>query len=488
MVVFLCLDVWRSLTTSLLCAAAVFLWRSTPVEAASELFGHSLRSPPTIYGYTDWFMAGTVIPTPEKLIISPGVENRQGMLWHKTPLLTSDFEAKFSFKVSGPADSQVKQGFAFWYVYENATAALATLTDEYIHKQEAIVANEWPDKMKDGGFDLFGYRSKFDGLGVVFCNQWPDDRKASPLTTKLTPSVSAVVGDGSKAYSWPAEMPLESASKINYRDGTSIEVKVRVQAATIKVEVGSTVVLQGPATMKEGGYIGFTTNSGYEAVKGKAPAGDTIVLEKLTVTNYASKAGEEAPKPTEKPTEVPKDEKQDVLHATSAHKDHRDESEAIKDLTQSVFKLVVESEPLRQQMNQAINSLTQRVEVMERAFNLLKAEIDLRSGHSLDKEFEAMKKELTSLSNYASSEHQNRHSKLENLHKDLQSVKASSGDSGGFDVHLEKLTDSTQRTLDNLQTGHQRTFGVSLLAIAFIVIAGLALYNKFRCWEKKHIL
>merc|ERR1719261_312491 len=162
--------------------------------------------------------------------------------------------------------------------------------------------------------------------------------------------------------------------------------------------------------------------------------------------NHAEVKGEEEPKPTEKPKAIPAEEKQDVLHATSAHKDHRDESEAIKDLTNSVFKLVVESEPLRHQMNQAINSLTQRVEVMERAFNLLKSEIDLRSGHSLDKEFEAMKKELTSLSQYASNEHQTRHEKLESLHKDLESVKANSGGGDNIDRHLEKLTDSTQRT------------------------------------------
>merc|ERR1719420_2595749 len=159
--------------------------------------------------------------------------------------------------------------------------------------------------------------------------------------------------------------------------------------------------------------------------------------------NHASVKGEEEPKPTEMPKPKEAAEKQDVIHETSKHKDHRDESEAIKDLTNSVFKLVVESEPLRQQMNQAINSLTQRVEVMERAFNLLKSEIDLRSGHNLDKEFDAMKLELTSLSQYASTEHENRHKKLESLHKDLESVKASSGGGDNIDRHLEKLTDST---------------------------------------------
>jgi len=31
-------------------------------------------------------------------------------------------------------------------------------------------------------------------------------------------------------------------------------------------------------------------------------------------------------------------------------------------------------------------------------------------------------------------------------------------------------------------------FGVSIAAIAFVLVAGLSLYNKFLCWEKKHVL
>merc|ERR1719316_531156 len=148
----------------------------------------------------------------------------------------------------------------------------------------------------------------------------------------------------------------------------------------------------------------------------------------------------------------------------------------------------MESEPLRQQMSRAIQTLNQRVTVMEQAFNALKEEIGTRSGVSLDDEFNQMKKELSTLSKYASTEHETRHKKLETLHKELEGVKASSFGGSSVDAHLDKLTDSTQKTLDKLQTGHQTTFGVSIAAIAFIVIAGLALYNKFRCWEKKHVL
>lgn len=470
-------EAWRRISAGL-----VFLWNVLPVAAGPhELFGHTIAHPPTVYGYDEWWLAGTVIPTEKGTVLAPAVANRQGMIFHKSQLLTPDFEVSFNLQIKpAPGTPTVKQGFAFWYVEENATAVMENVTGEYMQKQEAMQSNEWPAKMKEAGFNLFGYKSKFKGLGVIFSNMWPESRV--PPQLKLDPSVSAVVGDGVKSYDLWSEMPLPTATKINYRGGAEIPVVIRVEPTKVKVAVMGQTVLDTSASLKSGGYIGLTTLTGDQMTSEPA---DFVLLRDLKVMNHASVKGEEEAKPTEKPKEI---EKQDVLHETSKHKDHRDESEAIKELTNSVFKLVVESEPLRQQMNQAINSLSNRVEVMERAFNLLKSEIDLRSGHNLDKEFEAMKAELTSLSQYASTEHETRHKKLESLHKDLETVKASTGGKEHIDRHLMKLTDSTQRTLDNIQSGHQKTFGVSIGAIAFIVVAGLALYNKFRCWEKKHIL
>jgi len=153
-----------------------------------------------------------------------------------------------------------------------------------------------------------------------------------------------------------------------------------------------------------------------------------------------------------------------------------------------VFKLVVESQPMRAQMTRAIESLDRRVTVMEKTFENLKTELDKRTGHKLGAEFDAIKKELTSLSKVASTETQERHKKLESLHEDIAHVHKSATSQDNIDHHLNKLTESNKRTLDNLNGQHQRMFGVSIGAIAFVVIAGLSLYNKFRCWEKKHVL
>merc|ERR1719159_685598 len=139
-------------------------------------------------------------------------------------------------------------------------------------------------------------------------------------------------------------------------------------------------------------------------------------------------------------------------------------------------------------MTRAIESLDKRVSLMEATFQNLKAELDRSTGHKLGEEFDAIKKELTSLSKVATTETQERHKRLDSLHDDIAHVHKSAHSSDNIDHHLNKLTQSNQRTIENLNSEHQKMFGVSIAAIAFIVIAGLSLYNKFRCWEKKHVL
>merc|ERR1712217_741905 len=134
-------------------------------------------------------------------------------------------------------------------------------------------------------------------------------------------------------------------------------------------------------------------------------------------------------------------------------------------------------------MSRAIESLGKRIEVMESNFADLKAELDKKTGHKLGAEFDAIKKELTSLSSVASKETEERHSRLESLHADIADVHKSAHSPDNIDKPLDKLTQSNTKVLDQLTNEHQKMFGVSIAAIAFIVIAGLSLYNKFRCWE-----
>ncbi|CAE8607735.1 unnamed protein product, partial [Polarella glacialis] len=135
-----------------------------------------------------------------------------------------------------------------------------------------------------------------------------------------------------------------------------------------------------------------------------------------------------------------------------------------------------------------LESLGKRVAAVEKSFGELKDEIDKKTGHHLGAEFDAIKKELTEISNVATQENKVRHQKLENLHSDISHVHKSAGNSENIDKHLDSLSQSNTKVLDQLSSATQRMFGVSIAAIAFVIIAGLSLYNKFRCWEKKHVL
>lgn len=163
---------------------------------------------------------------------------------------------------------------------------------------------------------------------------------------------------------------------------------------------------------------------------------------------------------------------------------HREESEAIHDLTNLVMKLVVETPPMRQEMEQTVVSLSKRVDNLERIFGDLKQEINAKTGHDLDREFADMKEELFHLTSVANQETENRQAKLQALQGDLDKIK----EKGGLDHHLDRLTETHNKVLETLNSGSRWSFLVSGAALVLLVAAGIALYTKFRAWEKKHIL
>jgi len=445
------------------------------------LEGHTIRTPAGINTLaSDWFLGGTVIPSRRSVVLSPGVPNRLGMLWSQYPLLTNNFEVTFTFAAKGPAARTVKEdGFALWYVNENATIIHNNVSAAHVHNQEEIIANQWDVALLSQGLDLFGYRSLYDGVGVFFC----DDATKQP-------TVSVLGNNGKFPYKLHMGVPPPDAVKYDFRSGTDVTVKLRVEPDKAKVEVVGAGSAEIKQEMKSGGYLGLTIFGGKKGVMEPKEKSHVVELKTLSVVNYdKASAGESLPtKPTEPEKKKEEGEKVDVLHESSSYQDHRAESDAIKDLTNLVFKLMVESQPVRMQMSRAIGSLGKRIEAMEKTFEQLKVELDKKTGKKLGEEFDNIKKELSSLSSVASKDTQERHKRIEILHKDIQDVHKTAHSPDNIDQHLSKVTESNQRTLDQLTSEHQRMFGVSIAAIAFIVIAGLSLYNKFRCWEKKHVL
>jgi len=288
-------------------------------------------------------------------------------------------------------------------------------------------------------------------------------------------------------------IPSADAMQYDFRSGNKVMVKMRFRPLGIKIEIVGGPTQEIKVDVKAGGYIGFSVFGG---TKGKIEASersDFLEMWQLNVVNHDKAAkGEDLPRNSQnvdlETTEAPEGGKEDIIHEMSNKKDHRAESESIKALTNMVFKLVVESQPMRTQMTHAIESLDRRVVTMEKTFENLKTELDRRTGHKLGSEFDAIKEELTSLAGVASQEHKERHARLESLHEDISQVHQSATSDDSIDKHLNKLSESHQRTMDNLNGQHRSMFSVSIGAIAFIVIAGLALYSKFSNWEKKHCL
>eukprot|EP00929_Paragymnodinium_shiwhaense_P075456 TRINITY_DN38579_c0_g1_i1.p1 TRINITY_DN38579_c0_g1~~TRINITY_DN38579_c0_g1_i1.p1 ORF type:complete len:509 (+),score=157.70 TRINITY_DN38579_c0_g1_i1:36-1562(+) len=469
----------RRAVTAVATALPLLLAHVVPraVAAGTKLVGHSIGAPPDVAELAEhWSLAGAVIPSMQSLVLNPGVPNRVGMLWHRYPVLTNDFEVNLKFTVKAPEKrTATEEGFAFWYVYENGTAAQQPVTKDFVENQEAMIANTWDYAMQASGFHLVGYRSQFDGLGVVFSSDAEGNAVAQ-----------AAHNDGKKDL----KLGAVSESSLKFDRTKEVAVKIRVQKTSAKVDIEGHGSIDVTADFKAGGYVGISAYGGKKAAfNATDERADFVELWDFSMFNHdASQEGEKLPEKSAPAPAKTAEEKSDVLADASSFKDHRAESEAIKELTNMVFKLVVETQPQRAQLTSAIEAFGKRITAMEETFENLKKEIDKKTGHKLGEEFDAIKRELTSLSDVASAETQERHKRLDSLHEDISDVHKTASSPDNIDHHLSKLTESNQRTLDQMSTEHQKMFGVSIAAIAFVVIGGLSLYNKFRCWEKKHIL
>lgn len=452
------------------------------IRAQQLLEGHSIRSPPDIHALAaQWHLVGTIIPTRRTLMVSPGTTNRGGMLWSRGPVLTNNFEVTLTFSATSPTGytPMENSGFALWYVQENVTKTHTELPVDFHQSQEELITGTWEKRYENSvlGIDLFGYRSNFNGLGLFFVGG-------------EHPSISLLANDGSKSVKLGEQLPAADALRTSWITGKDFTVVVTIEPNTVKVTLpgGSTSVVH--TNVQPGGYLGITCYGGSkdrpDARLAKTPVVELMSL--LTLNKDQTQRGEETYVAPTAPPVDPEAEKEDIIRSASSHKDHREESEAIKDLTNMVFKLVVEAQPARLQLTRALETLGNRITAMEHSFAELKLELDKKTGHKLGEEFEALKAELVSLSSVASKEQQERHSVLESLHAEIDHVHKSAQSADSIDKHLDSLSQSHGKVLSQLTTEHQRMFGVSIAAIAFIIIAGLSLYNKFRCWEKKHVL
>jgi len=450
----------------------VLIFLSRAMGDPSPLPGHSFSNPPDINLLAKmWHLTGTAMPSHNSLILTPGVADRVGTIFSRSALKTNDFEAQFTISAKQGTSGFSGDGFAFWYSEENASDILSAASTKHSHNQDELIAGTWYNHYVKLDLGEVGYKTHYKGLGVFFVEQGQA-------------IVQVKYGDGDKSAG--------QQTTLDIRNGEDHFVKVRVSPSTVTVTIDSKGETRGtvssPMTLKPGGFIGFSCFGGTKDSYNPKERSAFIEIKGLQVLNHASGPGEDDVPTFVAPAPVPQAEKEDVLGAHSSFKEHRDESEAIKELTNMIFKLVIESKPQREQMKASITALSKRIAAVEETFRSLKEEIDKKTGHNLGAEFEAIKKELADMHATAHRDTDRRGKKLADLHSDIEHVHKTASSGGDISGDLDSLSKSNEQVLDQLTNQHQRMFGVSIFAIAFIIIAGLSLYNKFRCWEKKHVL
>ncbi|KAI7868306.1 legume-like lectin [Spinellus fusiger] len=129
---------------------------------------HTFKRPYVDEFHSQWYDFGghCIIDTSHHARLTSAYPDQWGSLWAKQPLVASDFEVEFEFKVGGGQGPSVGEGFAVW---------LTT------HRGERGPA--------------FGSRHQFNGLGLFF-----DTRDNEQAHRHSFPYVSAMLGDGHTAY------------------------------------------------------------------------------------------------------------------------------------------------------------------------------------------------------------------------------------------------------------------------------------------------
>jgi len=193
-----------------------------------------------------WSLAGTAIPSKNGLILSPGVSNRAGMLWSLNPVQTSNFEVKITISIKSLSSVPNKRdGFAIWYVYENATRAQETVMTDHGHNREAIADGSWATELVSEGFGLVGYRERFDGLGVVF-------------QLGEQPTAGALSNDGLKSVDLDRDLSAENSVELGLSSQQELTIRLRIEPSSALIDIVGHGSVPIKTKLRRGGYIGLT--------------------------------------------------------------------------------------------------------------------------------------------------------------------------------------------------------------------------------------
>ena len=175
----------------------------TGVRAFSDhLEDFELRRPVSTTNFEEnWHLEGGAIPCADDqtLILSAGISGRGSWFVSKKKLPSADFEVAFKFQQEGLSRDTHKQGFGIWYIHDDQIFS-DDRTDEVTGKKvqdplKALIRD--PEPLKTGafsfdllrlGYDLLGYKSKFDGVATLFTTRTVDYVQGNAPDPKFNPS------------------------------------------------------------------------------------------------------------------------------------------------------------------------------------------------------------------------------------------------------------------------------------------------------------
>jgi len=237
-----------------------------------RLARHSIAFPENL-ALNDWLVSGPAMSTGSALILNPGNVDEVSMAWSRFPIPSNDFEVKVELEASVQDDDMGSfleyDGLAIWYVHESS--AEASRIDMRNQKRGR-------KKKRGKGFDLFGFKGLYDGLGIFL------------FFDAGSPMMTAVEGDGKQpvlredVLGSPGGIGLYNAFHGDKPTG-EITIQIRVDPHGARIEVPGYGDIQVPMEIKAGGHLGFTALSARWDWEGEASA-SKVALKSLEVLSH----------------------------------------------------------------------------------------------------------------------------------------------------------------------------------------------------------
>ncbi|KAK6590365.1 ERGIC3-like mannose binding lectin that is a type I membrane [Cryptosporidium xiaoi] len=424
---------------------------------------HSFESPLTLdTTLAEWDLAMATIPVKKSLVLVPGVKNRTGQFWNKGSLNTSHFEIYLTFEVISvsPDVKQEGEGFAMWFVSESYGS---------IYPKSSEDLENW---------NLLGYKNNPKGIGVLFSFL---DRN-----NKKNPSISLLLSDGNKVFSPHTDVPTHIGVYFNFINleepltfrlyvspESGITGQIRTTPTSKWIDCFRADSADIPESVKNGGFIGFTSYTGPESNDQSSKAADRISIINLNVYNLdLNRAGEEVADSLKYESGYNKDhvEVTDLLRETHVHGD-KDVSEALKAFSQILYKHITEATPREQAIHRTLNTLLSQVQKLSNEVKEMQRILTIHTGTNHSETLNFVQTEIVGLKTLFdrhSKHHTNSLMELEGTIKNKEDV--------ATQVH------------NSIKSQYSTTSIVSIALIVIILVFGLIVWKKVRDIEKKHLL